>query len=142
MNKLNIPSLGDKFKLAQDWVATIQCESRNYAFVLADQKISRADWLATGEALRKVYDIPPTGSLYGERELKVDVDGTNYYLWHPYTIDVVIPAGTELIIDRLYIRKGCTDFDSVTFRIKKAKGVRLHGRFWVQLANANEIVYE
>jgi hypothetical protein len=30
---------------------------------------------------------------------------------------VVLPAGVELIVDRIYIRKGLTDFDSVTFRI-------------------------
>lgn len=33
---------------------------------------------------------------------------------------VTIPAGTVLIIDRVYIRKGQTDFSSITFRWKGA----------------------
>jgi len=36
------------------------------------------------------------------------------------TIPVVIPAGTILIIDRVYIRKGQSDFSSITFRWKGA----------------------
>jgi len=35
-------------------------------------------------------------------------------------VPVVIPAGTILVIDRVYIRKGQSDFSSITFRWKGA----------------------
>ena len=35
-------------------------------------------------------------------------------------VPVIIPAGTILIIDRVYIRKGHRDFSSITFRWKDA----------------------
>lgn len=67
--------------------------------------------------------------------------------------DVLIglPAGTILTVDRIYIRKGCGDFDSVTFWLdgKKAikdisKGVGLKGkkRFWAKLQDVNTMLAE
>ena len=59
---------------------------------------------------------------------------------------VVIPAGTKLTVDRIYIRKGGGGFDSVTFRIKKGSWAggdkKKYGRFWAKLFDVNRIVCE
>lgn len=56
--------------------------------------------------------------------------------YHNFTL----PTGTELIVDRIYIRKGSgfEDFSSLTFRITNGN---FKGRFWAKLADVNEIEY-
>src|SRR3990167_4414557 len=41
-----------------------------------------------------------------------------YVMTNSKLLRVRLPADTELVIDRIYIRKGSEDFNSVTFRIK------------------------
>ncbi len=71
-------------------------------------------------------------------------------------LPVTIPAGTILAIDRIYIRKGSSDFSSITFyaknlgeiekmvdkwnKPKKAKRKAL--RFWAKLSDVNTIEFE
>lgn len=69
-------------------------------------------------------------------------------------IPVTLPKGTELIVDRIYIRKGASDFSSITFRTNSLGSVvRTQGwtktkvnkkslRFWVKLQECNTIVFE
>lgn len=53
------------------------------------------------------------------------------------TWDVTFPAGFELQVDRIYIRNGRQNFDSITFRCPyNGKKVR----FWVKLKDANKIL--
>ena len=47
-------------------------------------------------------------------------------------------------VDRIYIRKGKGEFDSVTFRVDfklRAKRV-LKGRFWAKLDDVNRLLFE
>lgn len=65
-----------------------------------------------------------------------------------------LPATTVLVVDRIYIRKGQTGFDSLTFRVDycpnkailpKSKGGTLQyrqARFWVKLEDANKLNVE
>jgi len=71
-------------------------------------------------------------------------------------IQVTLPQGTELTVDRIYIRKGLKDFSSITFfasglgestkkvgwgssaRTQKVK----KQRFWVKLSDCNKIEFE
>ena len=47
-----------------------------------------------------------------------------------------------LSVDRIFIRNGMPDYDSVTFRIRShPEQKKLKGRFWVKLDDANKIVY-
>ena len=49
----------------------------------------------------------------------------------------------ELVVDRIYIKKGLESFNSVTFRVLPLPGYpTLRGRFWVKLSDANNIVCE
>lgn len=84
------------------------------------------------------------------------------------TCDARLPKGAVLIVDRIYIRKGAEDFDSITFLLEgvktKARTVRRTAvavgagtsesfeydqkkpsrtvRFWVKLAEANTLDFE
>lgn len=78
-----------------------------------------------------------------ENETKWDTWG--YEVSYPLTL----PAGTTLKVDRIYIRKGAGDFDSVTFWMKGgnkvvpfAKGKPKAIRFWAKLADVNRIIIE
>ena len=91
------------------------------------------------------------------------------YSWRKLTaIPCSIPAGATLKIDRIYIRKGMDDFDSITFLWKgitteskieskmahlydngvitgipyEKKKPRRQVRFWVKLEDANAIEFE
>jgi hypothetical protein len=62
---------------------------------------------------------------------------------------VTLPAGSELGIDRIYIRRGAREYDSITFNLlgaklqdKKRYGTKARVRFWVKLACANQIEFE
>jgi len=50
----------------------------------------------------------------------------------------VLEKGTILTVDRIYIRSGAKAFSSISFRVAKGK---VKGRFWVKLAEANQIMF-
>jgi hypothetical protein len=74
------------------------------------------------------------------------------------SMTVTLPAGTVLAIDRIYIRKGASDFSSITFYAKELGEVTIPGsrwswgnpkstkrkaqRFWAKLADCNNIEFE
>lgn len=93
----------------------------------------------------------------------------DYHPKNPPPVAVTLPKGTELVIDRIYIRKGAKEYSSVTFLVPRKKtkkkevtrtatsiGGPQHGqtfnytavergrpvRFWAKLADVNKIVYE
>ena len=65
--------------------------------------------------------------------------------------EVTLPRGTLLQVDRIYIRKGVSGFDSMTFLIRdcpdarlrsRKKGGQAHGkvlRFWAKLDDVNRV---
>jgi hypothetical protein len=58
---------------------------------------------------------------------------------------VTIPSETVLTVDRVYIRKGVSNYSSLTFRIPKDKNKKnpLAGvRFWAKLSDVNKIQFE
>ncbi len=63
-------------------------------------------------------------------------------------VRVTLPAGTELGIDRIYIRRGNKEFDSITFNLlgvptqKLQYGAKMRVRFWAKLAAVNTIEFE
>jgi len=56
-------------------------------------------------------------------------------------VEVTLPEGTLLTVDRIYIRRGKTEYSSVTFRAV-LKGVKGKPRFWAKLVDVNEIQFE
>ena len=76
--------------------------------------------------------------------------------WIPI-LNMELKAGQLLKIDRIYVRKGASDFSSVTFYAKGMPEVRVRNgsmygvskgrkkkslRFWVKLSDCNEINFE
>lgn len=54
--------------------------------------------------------------------------------------EVTFVTGTELVVDRIYIRQGADEFDSLTFVVKWAERESLVGeRFWAKLNEVNLI---
>lgn len=67
------------------------------------------------------------------------------------SVSCTLPKDTILAIDRIYIRKGASDFSSLSFRIishpvwtneKKVFGSKQIFRFWAELADCNTIEFE
>ena len=167
---LFIPSLGTRLVLQGDWRFILHREYRNNAVmqVLAKPTIE----LATVSTSKLAFERGECSAYYRnprvvkewEREVappfysaipgltskQAMVDLEYERDVYPETFDAMLPSGTVLIVDRIYIRKGSEDYNSVTFRIedcpdkrlapKKAKGfMKGQARFWVKLADANRI---
>jgi hypothetical protein len=111
--KLFIPSIGDEIWLAEDWSFELYPEHRNKIFG------ERA-----GYGYKYVYARPSW--------TKNDIEWPN--------CNITLPQGTMLKIDRIYIKSGQKEFDSITFKVAKTIDGIPYGRFWVKLADANKIV--
>jgi hypothetical protein len=124
MPTLYIPKLRDKLVLVNDWSFPVCLEHRN------ESVIKRMGY-GYGTVKREVWMKKLPGQWhYGRVNLPEDF---------------TIPAGTELTVDRIYIRNGQAGFDSVTFRCKlpKLKGKGEDSlRFWVKLEEANGLEFD
>lgn len=57
--------------------------------------------------------------------------------------EVIIPAGSILKIDRIYIRKGMDEYSSITFYLTDVPGEKIKKqRFWAKLKDVNNIDFE
>ena len=119
MRQIQIPSIGDVLTLAEPWTLTVYWEHRNQSLV----RLAGFDADALARA-RDWWEVRSLGQF-------------------------TFPKGTQLTVDRIYIRKGNEEFDSMTFwakgytttvrtglKTKKAPSVR----FWAKLADVNEMV--
>lgn len=111
--------------------------------------------------------VPPLGTrlvlmqpwdfkLYNEQRnatLMALLGDTRKFSYDPEPINATLPPGTELIIDRYYIKNGMSDFDSVSFRIAGVSAVaqtyswdpktsRRQVRFWAKLEDVNTLRVE
>jgi hypothetical protein len=114
--KLFIPPLGTRLVLTAPWTCKLIQESRNNKLI---------------DELRKYFPGVP-----GE----IKFDHYTYSRTAPLC-DFQFGVGTSLTVDRIYIRKGGSDFDSVSFFVSIPNGnlKPIKGRFWVKLADANKI---
>lgn len=118
--KVFIPELGTVLILAEPWTFNVINERRNAGLaVLMGQDASKGSYLPFGST-----DNPVEDGHWGMRRVPVD-PGT--YTW---------PAGTELVVDRIYVRQGNETFSSVSF---KARVGKKQYRFFAQLADVNNI---
>lgn len=116
MPTLNIPSVGTRLELDQDWHFSLYDEYRNDKF-----------W----DAYNSVYKQTEKRKIYNRWEgRKEDF------------LDVILPKDTILTIDRIYIRKGKENFDSITFIVKSCPVKSIKGRFWVKLEDVNKLSYK
>jgi len=104
---LFIPAIGTRLRLNKPWQFPLHDEHRNRAFW--------AEMAPNASAPSKHAWDPPTGGI----------------------LNLTLPAGTLLSVDRLYIRKGQSGFDSITFRVLKGSAIPT-GRFWAKLDDVNK----
>lgn len=132
---LYIPALGDLIRLTSDWSFTLHPEERNKTL------------------MEKLGD---TRQVYSKWAYERNVPTSQFV--------ATIPAGAVLSIDRIYIKKGASEFNSITFmwkgestpaRIEMEKDWRSSVpnamrpvkiprkpiRFWAKLADANNIQF-
>jgi hypothetical protein len=122
--KLNIPS-----QKISNWRAELHWERRNERFFEAH--ISGL-WNQIQEIFKQGRQINDWDT--SRRYYRAHIEPlTN----HPYYYE--FPVGTILEIDRIYIRKGTPEFNSVTFKTKINNKTY---RFWVKLDNANKIEFK
>lgn len=137
MGKLLFPTIGSQVRLTADWQFRLFAEHRNAALFRAMRLFKTAP-----DANRYSY--------YNTHLYDVDVRATHAGPGHKL---VALPAQTVLQIDRIYIRKGNEDYDSLTFFIvdspnryllawRKHNGKTTFGggvRFWAKLEDFNGV---
>lgn len=109
MARLCVPKIGDTLTLIEGWNFLLHYERRN-------------------RSLAEKMGLSPPGS------------EDKYWGWRnaQSATLVLLPADTELKVDRVYIRGGASvEFNSLTFRVKNGpyKGCR----FWAKLADVNKM---
>lgn len=127
--KLQIPKIGQKIILMQDWYFKLYAEYRNRSLMMQTGLEEKECSILTYTWRRNPQDrvaIEPW--VFQETGLS----------WREF----VIPEKTVLTIDRIYIRKGQQEFDSVSFTIPKCKAFPKRTRFWAKLDDVNNIHFE
>jgi hypothetical protein len=157
--KLYIPEIGDRIKLEQDWCFTPVKESRNVGLfkffmpkeVLDEMLITIYNWnYRTNTKIDDNYDknfvirYKEISSITNKELLKLnnfDIFSSQNIKRIAENFEVKIPKDSVLKIDRIYIRKGASDFSSVTFYIESIPGVKLKNkiRFFANLNDVNNI---
>jgi hypothetical protein len=179
--KLYVPEIGDHLRLTKDWHFTLYGERRNESLAKIfgfsrykwDQLIE--DSKIESEPERKyIVNYPESTGFsyrsYEERQAankKAEDESPSYqaYLkaykeWMSRaeklavkTIDIVLPKGTVLAVDRIYIRKGVSDYSSISFWTKglgeceiknrwSSKTKWKSQRFWAKLSDCNKIEFD
>ena len=174
--RLFVPPLGTQLRLLADWTFPLHNEHRNTCFqALAEPSTRRVGVnhdlcgysIDRYETARDQFDMvqanDPAAEYRIEEEVTVrrwsgswpaercmvDVPGVRYsclQVSYPDVVEVTLPAGDLLTVDRIYIRKGVSGFDSVTFGLKQSSHPALakvkRRRFWAKLADVNSIEAE
>lgn len=126
---LCVPTVGQKVRVldGQEWKFHLIGESRNHSAIKHFHPTEQEEVFFYDD-----FDLP---------------EGVNYYTYFQQNGRApdrkkwltTLPEGTVLTIDRIYLRKGKDEFDSITFVLNKPKGVKgPMVRFWVRLDEVNQ----
>jgi hypothetical protein len=152
MMKLYIPELGDQLLLTNDWHFDLYYERRNdclYDVEEVEKRQDRKDYIIAYNTLAKQYNKAWQA---GDNDLREQL-GLQIRAIRNFHFPYLMPAGTILSVDRIYIRKGNEDYSSLSFNIikttikrimNKKEGGTFKGRrrFWAKLADCNNIEFE
>jgi len=138
--KLFIPTIGVSLKLTSPATVKVYFESRNNQFLnrlgvyyprLAYNPYTRKDYYVAGRQIPALS----TSEKAIQKKYGVVLSGIEF-------CTLTLPAGSELTVSRIYLRKGVSDYDSVTFSLKKAGKDSVYGRFWIKLEDVNTLEVE
>ena len=165
--RLYIPRLGDKLILTENWYFKLLPDSRNEKIAahfnnyLTSIKVNPAIfyhsevWIDEGVKKLDPGRNPPvmisasfenrekmiwSQKMYDEWRVKFDVYQKAAREKHTKTIDVYITEGCTLTVDRIYIRKGAPEYDSVSFFVEGLVPKKI--RFWAKLDDCNNIEFK
>jgi len=155
---LYIPSIGSEIKLSRDWSLQIEDENRNHKMIqaLGFERVQgncvRVDAVKLMELgitdKNSRYIWPPAYNVNKIGLLGCTAKSTQFIynrldIMYRCEFNVTLPTDTVLKIDRIYIRKGKDDYDSITFVIQECSEKALKKkRFWCKLHYVNEIACE
>lgn len=148
--RMFIPEIGTTFALKADWSFLLIGDARNKSVrdaYLAPRPDLAQDLQEKCKAVEQKYE----DLLRSQRRLTLEQLDARYAEARvarafPFTL----PAGTILKVDRLYIRKGASDFSSVTFFIEETGHPDLQPqgkskkrkRFFAPLPDVNTIEFD
>lgn len=143
---LFIPEIGDAVVLAQDWTFSLYVEGRNSSLwnALPFPKIRDNEWWISDynrmDPARKA-ELEAAGITFTRTVTHTSAWGDEVH--HKAFATVTLPKGTILTTDRIYIRKGISEYSSITFLIRETS-IPHKGkiRFWAKLADVNTMVIE
>lgn len=158
IRQLDIPPLGSALKLVEDWDVILHIERRNTEFLAPFVAARvRRKWQKGDDISHYPRDIRSVEYFHKGQYSGNGVSEIHYGLFVDLTpsdakyrdnigMQIKIPAGTVLVIDRYYIRKGCTAYDSISFTVKKFPDSfeiqrPPRARFWAKLADTSRIRY-
>ena len=152
-----IPEIGERLTLEEDWNFVLFKERRNYGFfkkfgydLLPHYAVSsdkHQKQLIPVKTHKKIYSILETVprvndyNVYMKNILsKIQEELPNLEDEMIPELSICLPKGTVIIPDRIYIKKGLSDYSSITFRVESHPEIkRFKGRFWVHLKDVNNI---
>ena len=122
---VRFPSLGDQLKLGENWTFPLHSEHRNTSLFAAVGRL----WT-------------PWDKWYPQFILDVVTFDDGYHVGQHNKQGwamVTLPTDTVLQVARIYLRRGCKDFNSITFCIVSTPDVRFRSsiRFWAKLEDCN-----
>ena len=133
--KMCIPSIGDKILLTNEWTFTLYAESRNATL---------GEMFGHYDPVKRIWSDGRDN--YGHKKNAKGFTDYRDRLMNRPICTITLPKDTQLTIDRIYIRKGATDFDSLSFwmgSIPPTIAYKKKGkvRFWAKLTEVNSIEF-
>ncbi len=150
---LYIPEIGDHIRLTEDWTFDLHNEYRNdtlwealgcdqHPEVISEKSIQE-------HYLDKIHNLQDKySSSYGRSAWSAeDLESYNNYrelYRNELVCSVTLPKDSILAFDRIYIRKGASDFSSISFYLKDSNilSTKKKPRFWAKLVDCNKIQFE
>jgi len=147
--RMFIPEIGTKLVLSAPWEIMIRKENRNesvYGLLAAacpeGEMAARA--IERDRLLDSMSGIPSRSYMPGFDQARID--GILARVELAEALPLVLPLGTQLTVDRIYIRKGISAYSSLSFHLTKTDHPLLNRkarkRFWVKLDEVNKMQFE
>jgi len=152
--KMYIPELGDRIVLTKDWSFQLFNEHRNSGLInLLGVKFKGDYYVYNGKQYFHASKTENGCYIFG-----VESEDGDFKKWNRCDvingrvpgvtfvketgIEVSLKAGQVLTVDRIYVRKGASDFSSITFNYIGAPKGSGRVRFWAKLADVNTIEFD
>lgn len=162
--QMYIPEIGDKIQLTENWAFALYPENRNKTLFKALQKFDpnleklgrvsvpewEFPWMWQNHYNLKTIIGKVPGSYWDPKKavmVKTQIDRKKYI----EAFKMPLMKDDILKVDRIYIRKGSSDYSSITFYLlhtsnpllvaSKEKTAKTFGRFWAKLSDVNNIKF-